>query len=238
MRSRILAFLLLAGCAAAPGRPPAALGLSPFYEKHLDLRGLPIVSSARVPDEALIRARDTVRRMTSKRPEIVPELARRGVRVAIMAKTELTTEIPEHADLTPKDYWDRRARGLGATPSRPAVSGAEENLLRYLDDRYRGEDIFLHEFAHTIHVMALRTLEPGFETELKRLYPAARAKGLWEKTYAATNAGEYFAEGVQSWFDANRQADPPDGVHNHVDTRAELRAYDPDLAAFLARFFP
>lgn len=212
--------------------------LPDFYQKKLDYRGLPILSSAKVPDAALKAARDTVERMTSKRPEIVPELARRGVRVAIMAETELTTDIPEHATLTPKEKWDQRARGLGATASRPAVSGAEENLLKYPKDRYKGEDIFLHEFAHTIHVMAMERLEPGFDAELKRLYAAAKAKGLWSKTYAAENAGEYFAEGAQSWFDANREADPPDGIHNHVNTRAELKAYDPDLAAFLERLFP
>ena len=212
--------------------------LPPFYQKRVDYRGLPIASSAKVPDAALKAARDTVARMTSKRPEIVPELVRRGVRVAIMAETELTTDIPEHADLKPKEKWDKRARGLGATASRPAVSGAEENLLKYPKDRYRGEDIFLHEFAHTIHLMAMERLEPGFDAELKRLYAAATAKGLWSKTYAAENAGEYFAEGVQSWFDVNRQADPPDGIHNHVDTRAELKVYDPDLAAFLGKLFP
>ena len=229
----------LAGCAAAqdgPGRPPE--GLPAFYQKHLDCGGLPILSSAKVPDAALIQARKTVRRMTSKRPEILPELARRGVRVAIMAATELTTDIPEHATLAPKERWDRRARGLGATPSRPAVSGAEENLLNYPKDRYRGEDIFLHEFAHTIHTMAMVHLEPGFDAELKGLYKAARAAGLWERTYAAENAGEYFAEGVQSWFDANREADPPDGIHNAVNTRRELEAYDPALAAFIAKIFP
>jgi hypothetical protein len=212
--------------------------LPDFYQKKLEYRGLPILSSAKVPDAALKAARDTVERMTSKRPEIVPELSRRGVRVAIMAETELTTDIPEHATLAPKEKWDKRARGLGATASRPAVSGAEENLLKYPKDRYKGEDIFLHEFAHTIHVMAMERLEPGFDAELKRLYAAAKAKGLWAKTYAAENAGEYFAEGAQSWFDANREADPPDGIHNHVNTRAELKAYDPDLAAFLERLFP
>ena len=236
---KAIVLTLLAGCAAGDvGRPPRELGLSPFYEKHLDCDGLPVVSSAKVPDEALRRAAATIRRMTSKRPDLLPELARRGVRAAILAKTERTTDIPEHADLTPKERWDKRARGLGATPSRPAVSGAEENLLGYPDDPYKGEDIFLHEFAHTIHVMALARLEAGFEPELQGLYRAARAKGLWEKTYAAENAGEYFAEGAQSWFGANRQADPPDGIHNHVNTREELKAYDPDLAAFLARYFP
>lgn len=231
----ILALLL---AAQEVGPPPAELKLPAFYQKHLDYRGLPILSSAKVPDAALQAARDTVARMTSKRPEIVSELARRGVRVAIMAESELTTDVPEHATLAPKEKWDKRARGLGATASRPAVSGAEENLLKDPKDRYKGEDIFLHEFAHTIHVMAMERLEPGFDAELQRLHAAAKAKGLWAKTYAAENAGEYFAEGAQSWFDANRQADPPDGVHNAVNTRAELKAYDPDLAAFLEKVFP
>ena len=33
------------------------------------------------------------------------------------------------------------------------TSGAEENLLCLAEDRYRGESIFLHEFAHTMAVM-------------------------------------------------------------------------------------
>jgi hypothetical protein len=220
------------------GLPPPALGLDPFYKKHIELRGLPIVSSEKVPAAALVRARAIVRRMTSKRPELLAELVKRKVRVAILAKTELTTDLPEHATLTPKDYWDKRARGLGATPSRPAVSGAEENLLGYPEDRYRGESIFLHEFAHTIHTMAMEALEPGFDAALRELYEAAKKKGLWARTYALEDHKEYFAEGVQSWFDTNRQADPPDGIHNHVDTRPELEAYDPDLAAFIRKVFP
>ena len=35
------------------------------------------------------------------------------------------------------------------------------------------------------------------------------------------NHHEYFAEGVQSWFDNNRENDHD---HNHVNTRAELLA--------------
>lgn len=46
-----------------------------------------------------------------------------------MAQDEMTTDVPEHCDLRPKDYWDRRARRLGATDARPAVSCGEENLL-------------------------------------------------------------------------------------------------------------
>jgi len=59
-------------------------------------------------------------------------------------------------------------------------------------------------------------------------------KGLWAGKYASVNHYEYFAEGVQSWFDNNRQ---PDHDHNHVDTRKELREYDPGLAAFCEEVF-
>lgn len=220
------------------GAPPAELGLDPFYKKHLDFRGLPIVSSAKVPDAALVKARAVVREMVSKRPEVIAELVKRKVRVAIMAKTELTTDIPEHATLEPKDYWDKRARGLGASVVRPAVSGAEENLLGYPDDRYKGENILLHEFAHTIHTMAMDVLDPGFDAAVKALYEAARKKGLFERTYAMENPLEYFAEGTQSWFDVNLESATPNGIHNHVNTRKELEAYDPDLAAFLRKLFP
>ena len=58
--------------------------------------------------------------------------------------------------------------------------------------------------------------------------------GLWKSKYASTNHAEYFAEGVQSWFNNNR---PPDHDHNHVDTREELRAYDPGLAAICEEVF-
>ncbi len=39
---------------------------------------------------------------------------------------------------------------------------------------------------------------------------------------------EYWAEGVQSWFDTNRENDHE---HNHVSTRAELERYAPNLPA-------
>lgn len=47
-----------------------------------------------------------------------------------MGKNEVTTNIPEHSFLDPA-FWDARARGLGATETAPASTGAEENLLCY-----------------------------------------------------------------------------------------------------------
>ena len=89
--------------------------LDSFYKKCLVVDELPIVSSDQVYDAALFEAADIVRRMLAGRDDLLRALARNKVRVAIMAPNEFTTDIPEHADLRPAKYWNRRARGLGAT---------------------------------------------------------------------------------------------------------------------------
>lgn len=212
------------------GPPPAELverlELSPFYKKHASASGLPVVSSEKVSDEGLREAVAIVEAMLAGREDIRKGIIENKVRVVVMAPTEQTTDVPEHSDLDPKDYWDRRARGLGATHRRPAISCGEENLLNLPGDRYPTENILVHEFAHTIHEMGLNTIDPEFDAHLRAAYEAAMKDGLWKDTYAATNHKEYWAEGVQSYFDTNR---PPDRDHNDVDTREELAKYDPRL---------
>jgi aminopeptidase N len=214
--------------------PPAALALDGFYTKYVSAHGLPIVGSAKVSDHALREAAYLVDHMLAHRPEIREALVQNKVRVAVMAYSERTTDIPEHHGLKPKLYWDIRARGLGASRQAPVVSCAEENLLNYRGDPYSTENILIHEFGHGIHGMGMRTVDPTFDTRLRDAYKSSLAKGLWKGTYAATNAGEYWAEAVQSWFDTNRQND---SAHNHVNTRTELKAYDPDLAKLCAEVF-
>jgi hypothetical protein len=217
--------------------PPAALKLDAFYAKYVDAGGIPVVSSARVPDAALIAAADVLGHLLANRPDLRKALAEAKVKLAVMSKVEVTTDVPEHARLKPKDYWDRRARGLGGTRRIPTTSCAEENVLGYDDDRYSGESILIHEFAHTIHEVGLAAVDKDFDTRLRKLFEAARDKGLWKDTYAATNRNEYWAEGVQCWFDCNAKSDPPNGVHNHVRTREQLEQYDPALAALIAETF-
>jgi len=48
-----------------------------------------------------------------------------------------------------------------------------------------------------------------------------------KQCYAAKNRAEYWAEGVQCWFDTNRTMDHD---HNHIHTRVQLKTYDPALA--------
>jgi hypothetical protein len=218
--------------------PPASLvrewSLSPIYVKHVDVEGFPIVGSSRPSDFALLEAAYLVRQMIGHRPELLRALAARHVRGVVMATTEMTTDVPEHSDLRPVEYWNRRARGLGPTPIRPAMSGAEENLLALRGDPYSTESIFVHEFAHAVHEMALDAVDPSFGPRLRAAFDHAHGAGLWRGTYAMSNEREYWAEGTQSWFDTNR-AD--DAEHGPIDTRDELRTYDPMLATLLAEVY-
>lgn len=210
------------------------LKLDPFYRKCVVIEDLAIVGSGKVCDHALLEAAFLVDRMLAGRDDLRRALVRSKVRVAVMAPDEFTTTIPEHRDLKPAAYWDKRARGLGATRVRPAVSCGEENLLQLSGDPYKGENILVHEFGHAIHGMALREVDKTFDRRLAAAYEEALNGGLWKGTYAATNRSEYWAEGVQSWFDCNRARD---GQHNDIDTREKLREYDPRLAKLLAEVF-
>jgi hypothetical protein len=215
--------------------PPQDLGLDPFYRKHVSARGLPVIGSEKVSDYALKEAAYLIDRMLARRPDLLDALVRDKVRVVVMAYSERTTDVPEYRDMTPKDFWDVRARGLGASRARPIVSCAEENLLNYPGDPYEGENILIHEFAHAIHGLALRRVDPTFDGRLRKAYAAALGQGFWRGTYAGSSVGEYWAEAVQSWFDCNLA--PPDFQHNDVNTREELEAYDPGVATLVAEVF-
>lgn len=238
-RSVIVIGLILIAASAAEGEsdsiaPPSPelkerLQLSDIYTKSILVHGFPIVASENVSDWSLREAAFLVRAMAAHNPRILAAMASRKTRLVIMSPRERTTDVPEHADLTPKSYWDRRARGLGATDARPAVSCGEENLLDLEGDPYATENILIHEFAHAMHQMGLITLDPTFDRRLRAAFKlSVEDHGLWKGTYAATNPEEYWAEGVQSWFDCNRRND---AEHNDIATRDQLRVYDPALAA-------
>ncbi len=133
--------------------------------------------------------------------------------------------------MKPKEYWDKRARGLGGQ----ITSCGEENLLNLKGDRYHSENILIHEFSHAIHEEGLRTIDPKFDTRLRKIYAKAMDNELWKDTYAATNHKEYWAEGVQAYFDC--AAPPAKGVHNDCNTREKLKEYDPELFALIDEVF-
>jgi hypothetical protein len=214
--------------------PPSELKVPDFYKKYIDATGYPIIASGTVNDYALREAAYLVDMMLVKRDDVRQAMIKSGSRLNIIAWNEFTTDLPDFAWLKPKDFWDARARGTGGSETDPYCSCGEENLLGYEGDPYSTENILIHEMAHNIHLRGVKNVDPSFDARLKKAYDEAMAKGLWKGKYASVNDREYFAEGVQSWFDNNRE---PDHDHNHVNTRAELLEYDPGLAALCREVF-
>ena len=225
--------------------PKGRDGVPAFYTQRVEAHGFPIVASAKVNPYALKEAAFLVDMMLAKRPDVRAAMIKSGARMCIMAHNEFTTDLPEFVrmenekvkefpNLSAKDYWDARARGLGGSETDPLCSVAEENVLCFPGDPYSAECILIHEFAHNIHLRGLNNVDATFDTRLKATYAAAMKAGLWKGKYASMNRYEYFAEGVQSWFDNNRVNDHD---HNHVHLRSQLIEYDPGLAAMCREVF-
>ena len=227
---------------------PDTLGVSPFYKKYTDAMGIPVVASEKVPDAALLVARDIVNSMLAARPDIRKALIARKWRTGVIAELEMTMDIPEYSRMkrpgappdepvvqADRDYHANRSRGLGGNPT----TGAEENLLGYPGTRYWGEHIFVHEFSHAM-MTGLRDLDPAMHAEIRAAYDAAMAANKYvyddgRKHYATTNANEYWAEGVQWWFFSNYGECFAGKVK--VETPEEFAAYDPRLNELIGRVY-
>ena len=221
-----------------------------FYAQRLDASGIPVIASARAPDAALAAARDIVTDMLRHRPDLARWLAGAGYRVAVMAPDETTTDLPEQrhwtrpvpddprltrcerkhyatriGTLTDRQYWDARARGM----SGPLTSAGAENILALPGDRYRGENILVHEFAHDV-LAAIRAIDAPLYARVERAYADALRSGRWQGEYASTTIDEYWAVGTQFHFNSGRLA-AFDTVR--VLSHRDLARYDPALAKLL-----
>ncbi len=232
--------------------PPPNVHFDRSYTKYTDALGIPVLSSEKVPDAALLVARDIIIHMLARRSDLREAMIAQNWHVGVMAVSEHTTDIPEHRDLkkpsyeevtdierahwahiskmSDKEYWDKRARGLGGNPT----TCAEENLLGYPGTRYYGENIFVHEFSHAIHA-AIRSVDPKLATEIEQAYREAMALGLWKGSYGTTNVDEYWAEGTQFWFYSNFEYKDGDQT---INSPVDLMHYDPKLYEVLSKVYP
>jgi len=219
---------------AVPSRVRSEYRLSGFYRKYLHAYGIPIISSGLAQDAALRRACYVVVFLFADRLDIRTWFYRRYGRAGVIASREGVTSIPEHSWLG--SWWNQRARGLGATITHPISTCGEENILCYpRGDRYPREDIFLHEFVHGLHNLGIASngAIPSFDGRLSQRYNYLKRTGYrWRNTYAMSTDREYLAEGAQSFFDCNDEQNPPNGIHNHINTRTELKSYERCFMAF------
>lgn len=207
-----------------------------FFQKVIDVIGIPVAGSAAVSDQALLEAALTLAKMSSKVPSLLALLRTEEVYFAVIGRKEILTDIPGYARLGPDWDWPR---GVGATQGIPISSCAEENLLCLEDDVYRDENICVHETAHTLQgsggkLPNARIINGlgDLDAKLREIYNKDVAGGsqLWKNTYAAVVHEEIWAEGTQSYFDVNREGPVGgDGIHNEVYYGELLQSYHPEL---------
>lgn len=190
-----------------------------FYKKYLAVGGIPVVAAADVADQALLRTQEIVTHLLAGRPDVIQAMQQQGMYLIIIGKDQVYTDMPEYRNHPNPAFQNERVRGTGGKPT----SFGEENLLSLPLDRYDDESIGVHEFCHTID-SALRSLDPEWSARRNAVYQQARDKGLYTKAYAGSNAGEYWAEICQAYFDCNRVNN---WNHGPVGTREQLRDYDP-----------
>lgn len=232
-------------CAAASSEPaashPPIVLVDPpekgFFSKRLDFQGVPIKANSVVSNEALYAAYDRLSMMLSNQPMVVSNLARAGSELHIIGRGQVTTDLPEWRHDKGKPLWeptyngmtrDQRTRGMGGR----LTSCGEENLLKLEKDKYRGRDICLHEFAHSVHGFGLtRDVRNRFDAQWKKSLDA----GHWVKSYAGSNPGEFFAELTMWYFGTHGDlsmtgAKPENGPEG-------LRKYDPEAFALFDDFY-
>lgn len=206
-----------------------------FYYKYTHAYNIPIVSSNQVSDKALKKACYIMRFLFADRADVRNMMYKKWGRFAVIGTREYTTTIPEFSNLP--NWWNTRARGLGGTLQNPISTGGEENLLCLQSDRYFGDDIFFHESAHSVAEVALYAgAIPGMYRRIGALHRAVKNR-LWRGTYSYTDQREYFAEALQSFHNCHTSKLQP-GVHNHINTRAELRTYDYGMYKILKEIYP
>src|SRR5437588_2074227 len=195
----VFGFWTLGFCPLIAASPqPQIVALAPpdhgFFTKQLDFHGIPIKAPRVVVDAALFAAYDRLSMLLSNQPNVISNLAAAGAELHIIGRDQVTTDLPEwrhDKGVKLREYngltRDERTRGMGGL----LTSCGEENLLKLENDRYRGRDICLHEFAHCIRNYGVpREMRTRFDEQFRR----SLAADLWRDSYAGSNPDEFFAE--------------------------------------------
>ncbi len=203
------------------------------YSQGCTVLGLEVLAGEEVNPNAIDQLADRTYNMLVNRPEYAAAIAAFPIGIRIIGSSQRIMDLPEFEDIYfhhPGIDWRFLGRSFPGTEIIPFAAGAEENLLCSTEDRYEGEDNFMRDFAITIRRFAMDTVDESTSAAIDQAYAVAIAEGKWKNTLAEINSEQYWAEGVQSFFDANLEDNAEDrepiSSHNHVNTRDELRAYD------------
>jgi alpha-glucosidase len=233
--------------------PPSKFKIDPYYTKFTWAREFPVLGSKQVSDEALLRANDTIRKMFAYRHDILKAMINDGARLVVLGRKERLSDLPEFKGSKGTAGPDE-VRYLDYDPKLKLIVVPEENVLGLPGEPFAGRCMVVSVFARGLYqVTGQRPVDPDFdrrrdkqqyELRVKRLdvefdqklhktYDGAMTKGLWKGTAAARDRGEYWAAGLEAYFDAAGAGQPPQGTDRPITTREALKAYDPELYALV-----
>ena len=197
-----------------------------YYSQIAFAFGIPVMATREVHPSAIALTCKYLEFLVNDNWEVVRNLKRRNHRVVILGRhQEIAKDILEYSGLSQKPS----TRGLGGTRGNPVTVIPEENVLCLKEDKQPG-DIIIHELAHAIHLIGTPR---GLLKTVAQAYKHAKNKSLFFYKYAASNPREYFAVGVQAFFnraysDSYATFDLPWNRQMRI-TRQDLMIKDPVL---------
>ena len=208
-----------------------------YYQKQAYASGIHILASDKAPDSCLVRTGEQLNYLMSRvSQDVLDAMDDERWTVVAMGRYEGITQLPEFKNYPGiEPWWDIHKRGWGATSELPFMLCAEENVLAYQIDPNYAEDILVNSFAKSLFECGIKKLNHSAEQRLAALLSRAKAAGKWQNTIAGQSALDYWAEGVQDWFNVNAEAPLPNGEHNWVNTAEDLQRYDPALFEFIGQ---
>jgi len=224
--------------------PPS--GVHPFYQKYINAEGILIVSSANVPDAALLAARRTVLHLLDHRPDVHRAMLVHNPRISIMAITETASDLPEF-DVGADGQW-----GLGQMRGDPTTLVSERGICYPGNTDYRA-NFLLHEFVHNMQNLGWAHTDPDVGDEIYAAYSNAVAQGWFTAPQTETMGigpdhsfgdDEYLTHNVNAWFNLNESLPGPwvdvqIGDEGPLSgTREQLRQRDSVLFEIIDRFLP
>ncbi len=240
--------------------PPDQFQMDPFYTKFTWARELPIVASGNVDDRAMLAANDMVRKLFAYRHDLLKALINDGGRIIVLSRQQTLTDLPEFA-AERQAAWPASSRVWSYTSEKKFIVVPEENLLAPESEVWQGKRLLVGLLARAVYrVAATREVDERYATvrrdsqqyeqrllwkdsepiprmdvrfavRMRELAAQASEQGLWKGTPAARDEIEYWAAGLEAYFDASGRGYVPNNSAWPISTREQLERYDPGLYA-------
>ena len=218
------------------------LEIDNFYKKKSSVKGVLILSSDKVSDDAHAAAGRVIQMMLKDNSEITKRLIEAKASINIFADDEKVSDFPEMSSLKGSKTFDGRNRddicGTGGVPGRPLTTICEKNLLKKKNDPYfEKEDICTHEFAHTIMNVGFSSEQ---KAEIQSLYLKALTNNMYRRkdghpSYEMADSQEFFAVLSGIWFKSFDKESP---IHTpDLSDRESIKKTYPEMYEFLQKIY-